>query len=228
MGARDEAEREIAESVAALAMLRQQICGMYALLQERGRQEVELAERLEDAEERLQQLLAGLPRDPMTLAAIQRAAQRVEASGSVLPGIVQTAIGEVGKQAAQGLAQAVAPHVQDLARAAFRAEQAAKSYEQAVDWAHVKVIAAGMAVSVAALLAAVAWWVPSLQEIQARRAERAQLAAAVEDLERRGGRAQLNVCGDKKRLCVLVNEGAGGWGPVTLPKGQVYRVIQGY
>ena len=134
----------------------------------------------------------------------------------------------LGKQAAQGLAHAMGSEAERLMLAARRAEQAAADYEQAVGWAHVKVIAAGMAVSVVTLLAAVAWWVPSLAEIQARRAERAQLAAAVEDLERRGGRAQLNVCGDKKRLCVLVNESAGGWGPATLPKGQVYRVIQGY
>ena len=61
MGARDEAEREIAESVAALAMLRQQICGMYALLQERGRQEGELAERLEDAALRQALRRVGVP-----------------------------------------------------------------------------------------------------------------------------------------------------------------------
>lgn len=85
------------------------------------------------------------------------------------------------------MAQAVAPHVQDLARAAYRVEQAPMSYEQVVRWAHVEVIAAGMAVSVAALLTAVAWWVPSLAESQARRAERAQLAAVAEGLERRGG-----------------------------------------
>lgn len=82
--------------------------------------------------------------------------------------------------------------------------------------------------NVAALLAAVAWWVPSLEEIQAWRAERAQLAAAVEDLEQRGGRAQLNVCGDKKRVCVLVNERAGSRKPGGTAKGPVYRVIQEY
>ena len=62
---------------------------------------------------------------------------------------------------------------------------------------------------------------------RSRRGARAQLAAAVEDSERRGGRAQFNVCGETKRLCVLVNEGAGGWGRAALPEGQVYRVIQG-
>lgn len=95
-------------------------------------------------------------------------------------------------------------------------------------WAYIKVDGAGLALSTAALLAAVAWWVPPLEEIQARRVERAQLAAVVEELERRGGRAQLNVCGDKKRLCVLVNESAGSWTPGGAAKGPVYRVIHGY
>lgn len=91
-----------------------------------------------------------------------------------------------------------------------------------------KMVGIGLAVSVVALLAALAWRVPLLEEIQARRAERAQLATVVEDLERRGGRAQLNVCGAKKRLCVLVNESAGSWTPGGAAKGPVYRVIQGY
>lgn len=73
-------------------------------------------------------------------------------------------------------------------------------------------IAAALAVSVATLLAAVAWWVPSPQQIRARR----------------GGRAQLNVCGERKRLCVLVNEDAGKWTPGGAAKRPAYRVIQGY
>ena len=46
-------------------------------------------------------------------------------------------------------------------------------------------------------------------------------------MEQRGGRARINVCGGKKRLGVLVNEGAGGWEASTLSNEHVYRVTQG-
>lgn len=91
-----------------------------------------MTKRLEDAEVRLQRLLEGLPRDPLTLSGIQCAADRVERSASALPQIVQTAIDGVGQQAAQGLAHAMGSEAQRLMLAARRAEQAAVDYEQAV------------------------------------------------------------------------------------------------
>lgn len=47
--------------------------------------------------------------------------------------------------------------------------------------------------------------IPSAGDLAALRAEKAALEASVAALERRGGRVKLNTCGDKKRLCALID-----------------------
>jgi hypothetical protein len=76
---------------------------------------------------------------------------------------------------------------------------------------------------------AVWWYVPSVSEMSALRAERDQLQASIEDLSRRGGRIVMNSCGG--RLCIeastdqgkSVIDWRGAWHahgvPLVIPKG---------
>ena len=51
-------------------------------------------------------------------------------------------------------------------------------------------------------IAIMRWALPSASDIAALRLRRDELTAAVEDLERRGGRLEWRRCGDAARLCV--------------------------
>jgi hypothetical protein len=68
--------------------------------------------------------------------------------------------------------------------------------------------------------------VPPASEIAARRAERDELEASVEDLNKRGGKIALSTCGPQKRLCVWVNETDGVFG--DRKTGATYRIAKGY
>jgi hypothetical protein len=65
-----------------------------------------------------------------------------------------------------------------------------------------------------------------------RRVERDQLQASIEDLNQRGGRIKLNGCGnsgdsgDRKRLCVLVDQTAGRFG--NAQSGEIHMIAKGY
>ena len=99
-------------------------------------------------------------------------------------------------------------------------------------WQHLMV--AFMAIAVTLL--AVWWYVPSVSEMNQLRAERDQLRtergelqASIADLNDRGGRIQLNECGDqgqRKRLCVLVDAQAGEFGDAR--RGEIYMIAKGY
>jgi hypothetical protein len=92
-------------------------------------------------------------------------------------------------------------------------------------WQHVWVALVAIGITVL-----VVWWyVPSVSEMAALRAERDQLQASIEDLTARGGRIKLNTCGDsgeRKRLCVLVDQSAGRFG--NTQSGEIYMIAKGY
>jgi hypothetical protein len=67
------------------------------------------------------------------------------------------------------------------------------------------------------------WTLPSATEVAALRVQRDQLAATVEDLQRRGGRVQLRLCGESARLCVHVDKKAPSYGEKA-----DYLVVAGY
>ena len=123
--------RQIGECVAAMVMLKEQICGMYAGLEEKRRGQAEQITALVDAERRLRKLVGELPNDPLTLASIVQAAERVESSTGELPAIVKTAIDEVGEKAASGLTKAAAVPIGQIEKAAQAATAAANDYRQA-------------------------------------------------------------------------------------------------
>ena len=72
-------------------------------------------------------------------------------------------------------------------------------------------------------VAALWHWMPSAQELAARRSQLAQLQSAVRQLEGAGGSAQLQRCGPSARLCVRVDVRAGAFGSAG-----DYRVVAGY
>jgi hypothetical protein len=76
----------------------------------------------------------------------------------------------------------------------------------------------------AAVAVAVAWWwLPSPEEMRGLREQRDELVAGVERLNKLGGRADLQHCGDERRLCVRVDPQAGHYGQHS-----DYYVIKGY
>jgi hypothetical protein len=92
------------------------------------------------------------------------------------------------------------------------ADQAAKRYEKAVRWAAWKVFAVAVMIGLSLIFAEVLLLqqtVPTYSEIISLRAEKQGLEATISDLAKRGGRIQLNVCGDQyKRLCAKIDEQA--------------------
>jgi len=89
-------------------------------------------------------------------------------------------------------------------------------------WQHVTIAVLAMAVTVACVW----WYVPSMRQITALRAEQSKLQAAIEDLNQRGGRVTLSTCGPQKHLCVHVDEAAGTFGDPRREK--VYMIAKGY
>ena len=218
-------DRQIAESVEALSMLKDQICGMYAALVEQQDEQAKQAARLEGSENRLNALIGALPRDPLTLASIVKAAARVESTAAGLPEVVKTAVDALGAPVARDFTSTVAKPTSDIHAAAAAATAAAGRYSRAVRFATWKATGVALLVSLAVatvLAILVAWWIPSLAEVQARRAERDQLASAVADLEKRGGKVKLEKCAG--RLCVQTDEATS----YTKNAGETYRVIKGY
>jgi len=67
------------------------------------------------------------------------------------------------------------------------------------------------------------WWLPLPSELQALREQRDELVAGLEQLNKLGGKADLQHCGEKRRLCVRVDLAAGSYG-----KQSDYYVIHGY
>jgi hypothetical protein len=89
-------------------------------------------------------------------------------------------------------------------------------------WQHVMVAFVAIAVT----LIAVWWYVPSVAQMTALRAEQAQLEASIAQLTQEGGRIELSTCGPAKRLCVLVDTIGGQFGDPRREK--VYMIAKGY
>jgi hypothetical protein len=89
-------------------------------------------------------------------------------------------------------------------------------------WQHLTSAVLAMAVTVAAVW----WYVPSMTQITALRAEQSKLQASIEDLNQHGGRVTLSTCGPQKHLCVRIDEAAGTFGDAK--RGEVYMIAKGY
>ncbi|MDQ2733539.1 MAG: hypothetical protein M3Y55_00800 [Pseudomonadota bacterium] len=209
----------IGESVAALAMLKDQICGMYAALEQKGRNQSDQVKALSDAQIALRQLLGQFPKDPITLSGLHQASARVEAAARALPGTVAGAFSE-----------AVRPDIEKISDAATRTTQAAHEFVEQARSSYWKTALMGLFVSlvVAGVLVAAGlyWWIPARADVEAQSAEVARLTATIAQLKKQGGEAQIVQC--ETRLCVRTEETGKAPKVVDAKKGETYRVIKGY
>ena len=74
--------------------------------------------------------------------------------------------------------------------------------------------------------AALYWWIPARNDVEAQRAEAARLTATLAQLKQHGGEAQIVQC--ETRLCVRTDETIRTPKVVDAKKGETYRVIKGY
>jgi len=148
---------------------------------------------------------------------------------------VEDAASAAGRAQALEFGQAVAAEARKaLEEGSTRAQAAAHSLKEASielsrhNLLRTTGIAAGCSFGVlAAVIAAVGFYVPSKSEMESLRTERAQLKASIEDLSNRGGRITHSLCGDPKRFCVLIPVHPVTWNAVE-NKEAVYVVPVGY
>lgn len=79
------------------------------------------------------------------------------------------------------------------------------------------------AMTVAMIVVAARWLLPSRDEITSLTARRDELSLAIAHLEERGGRIDLRRCGDSGRYCVRVDRKAPAFGPKA-----DYLIVAGY
>jgi hypothetical protein len=148
---------------------------------------------------------------------------------------VEDAASAAGRAQAQQFGREVAAEARKaLEDSTHRAEQAAQVLKNASigltrhSVLRMTGIAAGCSFGVlAAVIAAVVFYLPSRSEMDALRLERAQLQVSIEDLEKRGARMKTTGCGPQGRLCVLVDHTAGTFS-VKDNKDDVYMIAKGY
>jgi hypothetical protein len=148
---------------------------------------------------------------------------------------VEDAASAAGREQAKQFGQEVAAEAcKALEEGTTRARAAAQSLEQVSielrkhRLLHTGVITAASTLGIiAAVMIALAFYLPSKSEMEALRTERAQLQASIEDLSNRGGRLTHSLCGDPKRFCVLIPAHPATWNAVD-NKETVYVVPIGY
>ena len=136
---------------------------------------------------------------------------------------LQAALADVQRQTQSTLGDSVNPAVKALQGATVRAEQAEESLHQAassISWKWAAIWAATSCMLLASIVGLSMLLVPSPNEIADLRAD----AAA---LEAQGGRVQLSVCGDSKRLCARIDPKAEK-GDQYGQNGQRWMILQGY
>jgi len=226
----EEYARYIAESVAAMAMLKDQICGMYAALEQKGKNQSDHVQAFANAEARLRQLLSQFPKDPITLAGINQASAQVEIVATQLPKDLKHVMDGLGSKVAGDFGEAVRDDIGKINEAANRATQAAHEYVEQTRRSYWKTALLALVVSLAMagalVTAALYWWIPARADVEAQRAEVAHLTAAVAQLKQQGGDAQVIQC--ETRLCVRTDESGKTPKVADAKKGETYRVIKGY
>ena len=155
----------------------------------------------------------------LLLETAQSQQKLIAASLRQLKGHTQELDAIVREQIRRTLVEELAAVVDESARAV----QALRTLERA---AKLRFMVWTLAVTVlsGAATALPAWWLlPSSSQIAALRAQRAQLAAAVDDLAQRGGLIDLRRCGSEQRWCVRVDRRAPAFGEQA-----DFLVVKGY
>lgn len=158
---------------------------------------------------------------------------------TMVVGHIQTAAAEAGKRQAAAFGYEVAGQITtgiktNLEGATKHATAAAIALNS-VAWRYTwrgALMATGIAtgVSLGIILAAAGAlyaYAPSKSEITARRAERDEIQATIDDLNKRGGKMKHLKCGPQSRLCVLVDPAAGSF-YIDEDKENTYMIVKGY
>lgn len=204
-----------------MSVSEQELFGLMAVAQEQQQAAAVALERLEAQRAGLEQTIE------QARAAVREMEMAGKASALIIEKATRLAVSEavsgalvaVRDETAQTLGGSVKPAVSALEGVTGRAEQAEQRLSQAAasfSWQWGALWAGTAALLLAVVLGIVLLVVPSPAEIAALRAE-------VANLEARGGKATLTVCGPEKRLCAEIDTKGDGYGE----RGQ-FRVLKGY
>jgi hypothetical protein len=204
-----------------MSVSEQELFGLMAVAQEQQQAATVAIERLEAQRAGLEQ----------TVEQARAAVREMETAGKAAALIIEKATRIAVSEAVSGalvavrdetvktLGGSVKPAVSALDGATARAEQAEQRLSQAAasfSWQWGALWAGTAALLLLVVLGVVLLVVPSQKEIAALRAE-------VDNLETRGGKATLTVCGPKKRLCAEIETKGEGYGE----RGE-FRILKGY
>ena len=148
--------------------------------------------------------------------AVQAMRQAGDASAAVIEKATRIAVDKalqdvlerVSDKARSSIVDAIKPAVSALQAVSGDAVGAGQKLRDSISWAGWKWFAICVAAAFGlftAIMVGVVLLVPSARDLAALRAEKAELEASVAALKDRGGRVQLTHCGDKKRLCALLD-----------------------
>jgi len=196
-----------------------------AVAQEQQQAVSEALKKLEDREVALNAVIAraGIAVEEMNKAGHASALIIEKATRIAVEKAVKAALADVQQQTQSTLGDSVNPAVKALQGVTARAEKAEESLHQAassISWKWAAIWAATSCMLLASIVGLSMLLVPSPNEIADLRAD----AAA---LEAQGGRVQLSVCGDSKRLCARIDPKAEK-GDQYGQNGQRWMILQGY
>ena len=204
-----------------MSVSEQELFGLMAVAQEQQKAAVVAIERLEAQRAGLEHTVE------QARAAVREMEMAGKASALIIEKATRIAVSEavsgalvaVRDETAKTLGGSVKPAVSALDGATARAQQAEQRLNQAAasfSWQWGALWAGTAALLLLVVLGVVLLVVPSQKEIAALRAE-------VDNLEARGGKATLTVCGPKKRLCAEIETKGEGYGE----RGE-FRILKGY
>lgn len=157
-----------------------------------------------------------------TLEALEQEHERVRQLGEALekmPAQLRQGIETATREAVHGALKAV--HA-DIERARDVVVDIQRLSLWRAAWQHAMVFVLTLVITVLAV-----WlYAGSPSELAARRADVATAEARLADLNRRGAKIKLQVCGPERRLCVRVDESAERFGDAK--KHEMYMIPQGY
>ena len=208
-----------------LSISEQELFGLMAVAQEQQQAVSEALKNLEDRQVALNAVIAraGAAVEEMNKAGHASALIIEKATRIAVEKAVQAALADVQQQTQSTLGDSVNPAVKALQGVTARAEKAEESLHQAassISWKWAAIWAATSCMLLASIVGLSMLLVPSPNEIADLRAD----AAA---LEAQGGRVQLSVCGDSKRLCARIDPKAEK-GDQYGQNGQRWMILQGY
>ena len=151
---------------------------------------------------------AGEAVQAMRLAGDASAAVIEKATRIAVDKALQDVLERVSDKARSSIVDAIKPAVSALQAVSGDAVGAGQKLRDSISWAGWKWFAICVAAAFGlftAIMVGVVLLVPSARDLAALRAEKAELEASVAALKDRGGRVQLTHCGDKKRLCALLD-----------------------